>query len=84
MFKVARGTISKIRQLKTWKHVRPDLVFESNSVTKTTGGKLSIEDIPRIREMYSQGYSLAEIGRKFNVHSGTISGVISGKSYKNY
>jgi len=83
-FNVARGTVSKIRQLKTWKHVRPDLVFEDHSVTKNSGSKLSVEDIPIIRRMYTEGYSLSEIGRKFNVHSGTISGVISGRSYRNY
>lgn len=81
---VERGTIGKIRQLKTWRHVRPDLVFAENSPSKHRRKALSAEDIPVIREMYSEGISLADIGRKFGVHSGTISGIISGKSWKNY
>lgn len=82
-FGVARGTVSKIRDLKTWKHVRPDL---DNSLRNTPRKRkpLSAEDIPRIRELYSDGQSLAEIGRIFGVHSGTIHGITSGKTWVNY
>ena len=84
IFGVARGTISKIRQKKTWKHVLPELEYEAFSITKFTGKKLTPEDIPKIRSMYREGASLAEIGRIYGVHSGTISGVVSGKTWTNY
>jgi IS30 family transposase len=79
---VAKGTISKIRDGKTWKHVPCEV-----DVPKTSAEfkkKLSADDIPTIRDLYSKGVSLAEIGRIFSVHSGSISGIISGKSWKNY
>lgn len=57
LYNVARGTISKIRQLKTWRHIRPDLVFEPSCPGGNTK-KLSAEDIPRIREAHASGYSL--------------------------
>lgn len=81
---VARGTISKIRQLKTWKAVRPDLVFESNCTSKYNKKALKGEDIPEIRALQKSGVSLAEIGKLFGVHSGTISGIILGKTWTNY
>jgi hypothetical protein len=84
LYGVAKGTISKIRSLHTWKAVRPDLVFEATSPDKSNKKKLSGEDIPMIRKLYNEGHSLAEIGRRFNVHSGTIAGITSGKTWKNY
>lgn len=85
LYGVERGTIGKIRQLKTWKHIRPDLIFENSSPdVAVCAKKLSGEDIPEIRKLYAAGVSLAEIGRMFNVHSGTISGIASGKTWKNY
>ena len=79
---VARGTISKIRDGKTWKHVPCEVDVPKTSVEFKK--KLSAEDIPDIRDLHRKGASLAEIGRIFNVHSGSISGIISGKSWKNY
>jgi predicted DNA-binding protein (UPF0251 family) len=83
-FGVERGTIGKIRQLKTWKHVRPDLVFPESSPTVHRRVALTPDDIPKIRELYAKNVSLAGIGKMFGVHSGTISGIVSGKTWKNY
>jgi hypothetical protein len=79
---VVRGTISKIRSLETWKHVMPDILMP-----EAVGGskqKLTADDIPLIRGMLAKGFSLADVGRKFGVHSGTISGIKSGKAWVNY
>jgi len=78
---VTRGTISKIRDKKTWKAVAPELEWP-NSFKKVK--KLCGKNIPAIRQKHAEGVSLAEIGRQLGVHSGTISGVISGKTWKNY
>jgi hypothetical protein len=82
------ATISKIRHGKRWTHVMPDVVLPDRS-EGTKGNsrgkrKISAEDIPVIRSMYSEGKSLAEIGRTFKVHSGTIHAIVSGKTWKNY
>jgi len=84
LFGVAKGTISKIRSLHTWKIVCPDLVFNKSSPNETNKKKLTGDDIPKIRRLFLEGNSLAEIGRIFKVHSGTVSGIISGKTWKNY
>jgi hypothetical protein len=85
LFGVNKGTISKIRTLDTWKQVRPDLVFPAKSPKSSIcEKKLSGKDIPDIRTRHELGESLASIGRDYNVHSGTISGIISGKTWKNY
>lgn len=83
VYNVARGTIGKIRQLKTWKHVRPDLDSVIESPNRKVA-KLLPSQIPEIRVMYEAGVSLAEIGRLYNVHSGTISSIINGYCWKNY
>ena len=82
MFLVARGTISKIRDKKTWKHVLPNLVLPpTNSRFKKKG--LSVETVRSIKKSYALGVSLSEIGRQNGLHSGTIHAIISGKSYRN-
>lgn len=81
---VAKGTISKIRSKQTWKDVMPELVFPPGSPDESNKKKLCGEDIPMIREFYANGLSLAEIGRKFNVHSGTINGIVTGRTWVNY
>lgn len=83
-YNVAKGTISKIRSKQTWNHVRPELVYPPSSPDESNKKKLCGADIPQIRKFYKSGLSLAEIGRKFNVHSGTINGIVSGKTWKNY
>jgi len=81
---VVRGSISKIRDGKTWKHVRPDLTLPKSPIGKYSKRSLTAEDIPVIRKLYEEGISLAEIGRTFKVHSGTIDGIVKGKTWKNY
>ena len=78
-FKVNSGTISKIRQLRTWTHVRPDIIFPYNSPRKLTA-----DDIPNIRRLATEGLTHCEIGRRFNVTGGTINGIVSGRIWKNY
>jgi hypothetical protein len=84
LFGVSKGTISKIRSKHTWKSVLPNLEFDSSSPDKSNTKKLTGEDIPIIRRLYENGKSLTDIGKSFGVHSGTISGIISGKTWKNY
>ena len=80
-YPVARGTISKIRSNDTWKHVRPDLRPLPESPNKTEP-KLSAELASEVREMHAAGISMSEIGRHLGVHSGTVHGVITGRTWK--
>ncbi len=84
LYGVARGTIAKVRQKKTWRHVRPDLEFSADDSPNKKPQKLTGDDIPGIRSLYASGVSLAEIGRKYSVHSGTIHGIVAGYTWKNY
>lgn len=82
------ATISKIRHGKRWNHVMPaaELPTSSNGTKSNSRGKrkLTPEDIPVIKLMYANGNSLAEIGRQFCVHSGTIDAIVKGKTWTNY
>jgi DNA-binding NarL/FixJ family response regulator len=80
---VARGTISKIRQLKTWVAVRPDLADKLEK-TGAKHGRLNGADIPEIRRLLAIGISQSEIATKYNVSRTTISDVSVGKSWVNY
>jgi plasmid maintenance system antidote protein VapI len=85
---VVTATISKIRQGKRWAHVILDVEVPINSDGRKGNSrgkqKLSSGDIPAIRSLYQEGLSLAEIGRRFHVHSGTIDGIVKGKTWTNY
>jgi len=85
IFEVSRATISQIRRLDAWLHIRPDLAFAKDS-PKGPGGtkKLCGKDIPYIRQMHAEGHTLREIGKEFGVNYGTINGIISGRNWKNY
>ncbi len=82
------ATISKIRHYNRWTHVRPDLILpqQSSGCRDNSRGKskLSVEHIPVIRELYKEGVSMAEIGRRYSVHSGTIDAIVKYKTWKNY
>jgi len=85
IFGVARSTISQIRKLRAWGHIRPDLIFLNESqASRGSPKKLCGEDIPIIRRSYANGQSLREIGKAFGVNYGTINRIISGKNWKNY
>lgn len=78
---VTSGVISSIRLGKTWKHVSGKVFAPSgpNPVKKLSG-----DDIPTIRQMFSEGLSDADIGRKYNVARGTINQIRQGKTWNNY
>lgn len=78
-YNVHCATISEIRQGRTWKHVRPDLVWNVVSSPVATNKKLSAQDIPVIRELISAKRSDAEIGALYRVARGTIQGIRAGK-----
>jgi len=45
--------------------------------------RLSLEQVERIRELYSEGlYSYADLGRTFKVSRHTISSLLSGRSWQ--
>lgn len=80
---ISRNTIYDIRVGNTWQHVtggsnRLRTPLEQNLK------KLFAEDIPLIRKMSEDGLTNYEIGKKFNVHNGTIHAILSGKTWKNY
>jgi DNA-binding CsgD family transcriptional regulator len=81
------ATISKIRQGKRWKHVLPELNVprSSKQTSENSRGKrkLTAEEVLEIRNLYEDGKSLAEIGRSFKVHSGTIDAIVKRKTWKN-
>lgn len=81
VFGVARGAISKIRSGDTWKHISGP-VFVKKSIGFVS--KLTIDDIPKIRNRISEGFKDSEIGRLFGVHAGTIHQIRIGKNWKNY
>jgi hypothetical protein len=82
------ATISKIRHGNRWTHVLPGVEMpDKSSGTKNNArgkSKLAGEDIPKIRQLYADKVSLAEIGRIFKVHSGTIDAIVKGKTWTNY
>jgi len=85
LFGVSRATVAQIRRLGAWRHIRPDLVFSSESPRRPGGTKkLCGEDIPHIRQMHADGFTLRAIGKEFGVNYGTINGIISGRNWKNY
>lgn len=83
VYNVARGTISKIRDRKTWRHVRPDITTFPSTSGHTSGYKLSIDDVKNIRKEYINGASIQTISSKYKVHNGTINGIVNYKTYKN-
>jgi transposase len=82
LFGVARATISKIRDIKTWKHVLPGLILPASS-SKFKGGKLDETQIKEIRLLSENGVSNPELANMFKVHNGTIYNIVNRISYKN-
>jgi len=79
IYNIVHSSIYKIRVGISWKHIKRP-VFDKVGIIK----KLTVTDIPIIRQMLLDGISLANIAKKFKVHSGTISGIKQGRSWKNY
>lgn len=85
IFGVNNSTISNIRRKIAWKHVRPDLIFETKSpFGRGSNKKLCGEDIPKIRILHKEGHSRDALAKLFKVNSGTIGSILSGKNWKNY
>jgi hypothetical protein len=80
------STVSKIRQGERWTHVLPNLIIPKTSTGRKNNSrgkkKLEVEDVLEIRAFYRGGKSLAEIGRMFSVHSGTIDSIVKYKTWK--
>jgi len=80
------SAVSKIRQGERWTHVLPDLIIPkmSTGCKNNSRGKrkLEVEDVVKNSAFYREGRSLAEIGRIFNVHSGTIDSIVKYKTWK--
>lgn len=49
---------------------------------KTVGYKLNIEDVRLIREAYAEGYSLADLGREFEVSAEMIGDIVYRRAWK--
>jgi hypothetical protein len=82
LYGVSVATVSNIRNGNTWKHLSVNLSLDDK--TKYKGNKLSVADIPIIRQMFADGKTDKEIGERFHVHRGSINGIRSGKNWKNY
>lgn len=80
---VSDGTISNMRSGRSWKQIRPDLVWAMPDRIKSTK-KLTAADIPIIREMIAENESDTFIANHFGVNRGTIFQVRCGKNWKNY
>lgn len=81
-FNVRPATISNIRNGNTWKHL--GLACSASDKEKYKGNKLSVSDIPLIRQMIAEGYRDIDIAKRFGVHRGSIHGIRFGKNWKNY
>lgn len=44
--------------------------------------KLNLEQVEKIKQLYSSGYKQKQLGKMFNITQGKISKVVNGKSYK--
>jgi len=75
LYRVARGTISKIRQKKTWKHVLPNLDLPASASQYKP--KLSIEQRLEIKKLSKEGLTNSELAKKFKVHNGTIYQIVN-------
>jgi len=81
-FPINAGSLSNLRNRRSWKHVRPDLIPPIASRKKANS--LNVDDIPVIRKMISSGESDTAIAKHFKVNRGSIYQVRSGKTWKNY
>lgn len=79
---VSRQTINAIRIGDNWKHlnIKPLGRYEGKSRDR----KLTPENIPEIRKMFTNGFTDTEIAKGFNVHQGTIRQIRIGNTWKNY
>lgn len=82
LYNVTAETIGAIRHKRSWKDVRPELSFSSESPKRLR--KLQAEDIPEIRAMHEEGFTNHAIAAVYGVHYMTIHNIIIRKAWKNY
>lgn len=81
-FNVTGCTINNIVKGKRWSHIT-GWTPENNGTIKFAA-KLTAEDIPKIRAMFAEGKTNAQIAKIYQTHNGTISAIRLGKNWKNY
>lgn len=82
-FNVSPGTISNIKQNKSWTHVEPNSDIDiPPAPEEMLQSKLDQEQVGVIKAMMAAGYPNKYIAEKFNVSPGTISDIRRGKSWR--
>jgi hypothetical protein len=76
-FSITLGTISPLIRGRTWRHV-PDAIIRAEHSRAT----LTAADVLTIRRRHHTGASQAALCREYNVTPGTMSALISGKTWK--
>lgn len=87
---VSSSSISDIKRVKTWKHVRPDLsdklkntVYDSRKMgSDNPDSKLTEEDVIEIKKLIQKGdRTLISIAKEFGVSGATISSIKHEKTW---
>lgn len=81
-FGLTTNVVSRIRRGLAWVAVDDTSLEVLEKIPLNR--KLSAEDIPKIRKMFLEGFTDAEIGKQFSVARGTINQIHQGKTWKNY
>jgi hypothetical protein len=82
-YAISAASISQIRKGRSWRHIRPDLVWETKA-RKSSSRKLCAEDIPAIRYLIARGVGDTAIAKEYGVNRGTIFQIRIGKNWTNY
>lgn len=88
IYNINSNTVQKIVNGKIWKHifVDSDLIINKNPKGfNPKSCKFKIDDLNFIRNAYTnKTHSQKQLAKIFNVNRNTISGIVNGKTYKNY